>query len=98
MRGRISLILTRVFQVAQDRLDDRLASFKDIVIPEAEHEITLAREVRGAFLVTKRLLRLAVATAVELDNEKSSGAAEVGNIPPDPVLTSELPAEETTVA
>ena len=98
VRGRLSPILTRVLQMVQDRLHDRLTSLEDIMIPEADHEVALAREVRRAFLVATRLLRFGVATAVELDHEKSSSAAEVGDILPDPVLTSKFPAEEATVA
>ena len=63
VRGRSSRILPRVLQLAQDCLDDRLGSLEDIMIPKAEHEITLPREVRRAFLVTKRRLRFVVRQA-----------------------------------
>ena len=98
MRGRLSPILTLVLQMVQDRLDDRITSLEDIMIPEADHEVALAREVRRAFLVAKRLLRFGVATAVELDHEKSSSAAKVGDLLPDPMLTSKFPTEEATIA
>jgi len=64
---------------------------QDIVIPEADHKIAQPGEGRRAIFVAKRLVRLVVAAAIELDNETSSGAAEVGDIDPEPVLTPKFP-------
>src|SRR5690242_7698911 len=69
---------TFIAHIGNDRITNRVQIFQNVIVPEAQDAKTPGLQVSIALLVVARLRVLA---AIDLDDEPSLGADEVGNEP-----------------
>lgn len=68
-------------------LQDTIQIFEDFVVPEADNLPTLVFQPGGAFQILRIIVML---TAIQFDDQLSLDANEVGYIPADRMLPTEL--------
>ena len=74
----------RAFQFSSDDFEHAGEIMHDVIVPEADHAVAMARDLKGAGGVAFRLL--GVLTAVELDREFATGTGEIDDVRSDRML------------